>query len=57
MRGPCGKIKFGRLGVLFALAKAKSPDAPKDRHEKHSYFCKKCKAYHLTSRPPMEFYT
>lgn len=47
----CKKIKYDRLGALFALSQTKYEGNFKaKRNEQRIYFCKKCNAWHLTSK-------
>lgn len=46
----CNKIKYDKLGAMLALASCKSKKAKSYRLEKRYYYCKFCKAYHLTKQ-------
>lgn len=46
----CNKIKYDKLGAMLALVSCKSKKAKSYRLEKRYYYCKFCKAYHLTKQ-------
>lgn len=47
----CSKIKYDKLGALFALSQTQKVGRYKPlRNECRVYYCKECQAYHLTSK-------
>lgn len=44
----CNKVKYDKIGAMLALASCKSRKAKSYRLERRYYYCKLCKAYHLT---------
>lgn len=45
----CQKKKFSKIGAMFALAVNRQKKKP--REEIRYYYCHRCRAYHLTSKP------
>lgn len=51
MKPKCDKKKFDRIGALNVVANAKKESQfNHDRKEKRIYFCRDCKAYHVSSK-------
>ncbi|OGJ89201.1 MAG: hypothetical protein A2487_02115 [Candidatus Raymondbacteria bacterium RifOxyC12_full_50_8] len=50
MNTPCNKKKFDKIGAEIALACACGHPSER-RRDARMYFCGKCRAYHLTSKP------
>lgn len=48
-RTPCRKIRYDKIGAMWAVAQAKN-SGDSYRREIRQYWCKECKAYHLTSQ-------
>lgn len=47
----CSKIKYDKLGALFALSQAQKVGKYNPlRNECRVYYCKECQAYRLTSK-------
>lgn len=51
-RRRCKKRRFDEIGAKLALSTiARRDNASRPKTESRYYFCKSCKAYHLTSAP------
>lgn len=54
----CKKVKFDEVGAMLALADHLHLNTNKQKKRKRKeiryYYCKHCKAYHLTSKPKKE---
>lgn len=47
----CSKKRFDKIGAMFVIANAKKESQTNPlRRERRYYFCKDCKAYHVTSK-------
>jgi len=47
---PCGKIRLAKSEADAQLEEISKGNQPESRKEVRSYFCKRCNAYHLTSK-------
>lgn len=56
----CEKKKFEKILADIIIAKNMSKNSIKNvkynRMENRSYYCKRCNAYHLTSKPNNKFF-
>ena len=47
----CQKRKFDKLGAMIALSMCRRGSAGWKRRELRMYYCSRCNAWHLTSKP------